>query len=621
LPDIRYSKGKHAMRKISVIAVGVTIILSAFSAVVAGASGPDTMSGFHPAAPAAGAPPKSIPVLDWHELNNGCASTVAVCNASDPESVSTAQLTAELAYLKMQSFHTITPAEYMAWTKGDRSNLPTNPILLVADNGIENFLAGAQPILKSDGFTMAVAVVSGFADGASGSCPEPTYEPGCPTANDNGWDATWTQLRALSPSVYDFILEAGPAGHFVQTYDPNCTAFYACMVPGETSTAYEVRVSADLTTGESEIVKNLGPSRFTAGVWVVPYSDDGYTACTQTNCTPQPYDGSAGWLTAATASAFPVAFVEDAFRNGLQNERFRIDVQGWMSESEFESALTQDVDAGDFTLTNTPATTPLPNPPPPPPTSTNPVASIPVLSLDSTTMSATQIEGELAYLQAEGYNSISAATYVSWAADSVVALPANPILLTVTGGDNVVLEAITPYLYSDGYSAVDFVSTQQADAGGGSATWTQLSLLNSAAWQFSFSSGAAGGSLVATDPTTCNIYYACEAPGETATTFENRVTNEIGSGRTELDNDLWMQTVNDSLWMAPFDDAGQSGAEYNGPAGWLSLWASWVFPVIFVTGGAGADNEHYVLELNGDTSEATFQATLASDLASGMFSG
>jgi hypothetical protein len=221
---------------------------------------------------------------------------------------------------------------------------------------------------------MAVAVITGFADGASGTCKEPAFEPGCPASNKN-WDATWTQLKALSTSVYSFITEAGTAGHFVQTYDPNCTAFYACLVPKETTAAYESRVAHDLSAGQAEIASTLGAAHFNSGLWVVPYSDDGYPACSGPSCTPQAYDGPSGWLPSWTASTFPVAFVEDAFRNGLQHERFRIDVQGWMTQTEFQSTLSQDLALGDFTLTNTPPPTPL---------------------------------------VAQGYNTISAASYASW---------------------------------------------------------------------------------------------------------------------------------------------------------------------------------------------------------------
>jgi hypothetical protein len=327
----------------------------AVAALASSASALFVSAGAAVAAPAATTPPSSpasIPVLDWHELNNGCDPSAPVCNAADPESVSTAQLTAELSYLKAQGYQTITPAQYKAWAKGQPVTLPAKPVFLVDDNGIENFLAGAEPVLAADNFTMAVAAISGFADGAAGKCAEPKYQPGCP-ADNQYWDATWAQLKALPSSVYSFIVEAGAAGHFVQDYDPNCTAFYACKVPGETAAAYEQRVASDLSGGQSEIVSKLGSDRFTAGLWVVPYSDAGYQACSGVSCTPQSSDGPAGWLPSWTAANYPVAFVEDAFRNGIQNERYRIDVQGWMTESEFETMLNQNLASGYFTRAHT----------------------------------------------------------------------------------------------------------------------------------------------------------------------------------------------------------------------------------------------------------------------------
>jgi hypothetical protein len=336
------------MRKSLVTAIiVVATIVSSGAALVAGVGASSAGASVAPSEPS------SIPVFDWHELNNGCAPTVPVCNAADPESVSTTQLTAELSYLKAQGYQTITPLQYEQWTEGLNPRLPAKPMFLVDDNGIENFLAGAEPVLASDGFTMAVAVITGFADGSAGVCSEPAYQPGCPVANE-GWDATWAQLRALSPSVYSFIIESGAAGHFVQTYDPNCTAFYACMVPGETVFQYENRVANDLAQGEKEIMNKIDAARFTSGLWVVPYSDAGYPGCSGNACTPQPADGPAGWLASWTASKYKVAFVEDAYRNGIQNERYRIDVQGWMTESEFETQLTQNLASGYFSRTHTP---------------------------------------------------------------------------------------------------------------------------------------------------------------------------------------------------------------------------------------------------------------------------
>jgi hypothetical protein len=249
------------------------------------------------------------------------------------------------------------------------------------------------------------------------------------------------------------------------------------------------------------------------------------------------------------------------------------------------------------------------------------VAAIPVISIDSTTVSVSEAVAGLSYLKAQGYNTISAATYVSWAEGLLPALPTDPLLLTVTGDNESFLAGISPDLVSDGFSAVDFVSTQHADAGGASATWAQLAALTPAAWQFSFSAGAAGATLVASDPITCNIYYACEATGETATTYETRVANEVGAGRLELDNGLWMQTVNDYLWSVPFGDVGQAGQVSSGPSGWLPLWASYVFPVVFVTSGASGDNEHDVLAVSGSSTLTGLETALTQDLSNGSFNG
>jgi hypothetical protein len=294
-----------------------------------------------------------IPVLVYHELNNGCAPTAAACNAKDPESVSTAQMTAELSWLHSQGYRTVTLTQYLAWLKGDTSGLPTKPLLLTFDNGIGNLLQGAIPILQSLHYSAVPFLVSGFADGAAGVCHDTPIsgqsaintEPECPTAN-YGWDLTWAQLQALPTSVYQFSLEAGPSGHFVQTYDPDCYQFYACMAHGETVAQYQARVQADQNTGISEIKKHL--KNVNVNAWVVPYSDLGYPRCSQSNCTPQNSDGPTGWLQSEAAGKFQAVFVEDANRNGVMNERFRFDVNGWMTQSEFQTMLSGDIAAGSF---------------------------------------------------------------------------------------------------------------------------------------------------------------------------------------------------------------------------------------------------------------------------------
>jgi hypothetical protein len=295
----------------------------------------------------------NIPVLVYHELNNGCAATTAVCNATDPESVSTAQMTAELSWMHAQGYQTINLTQYLDWLKGNTAGLPAKPLLLTFDNGIGNLLQGAVPVLQSFHYSAVAFLVSGFAYGAVGVChgtpianqPAINTQPGCPVDN-YGWDLTWAQLRALPTSVYQFSLEAGPSGHFVQTYNPNCYQFYACMAPGETVAQYQARVQADQNTGISEIKGHL--KNVDVNAWVVPYSDLGYSRCAQSDCTPQNSNGPAGWLQSEAAGKFRAAFVEDASQNGVMNQRFRFDVNGWMTRAEFQSMLNADIAAGSF---------------------------------------------------------------------------------------------------------------------------------------------------------------------------------------------------------------------------------------------------------------------------------
>jgi hypothetical protein len=301
--------------------------------------------------------PASIPALVYHEIDNGCTPVAAQCNATDVEASSERQVADEFAYLYSHGYRTITGAQYVAWAKHERVALPAKPILLTDDNGIGNFLEYAQPLLQRYGFTLVAFIVTGFADGAAGNCAPAVHvddqgkpgvislQPGCPQADEN-WDLTWPQLRALGPA-YSFGLEAGSSGHYVQSYDHACQVFYACKLPGETTAAYEKRVRSEQAKGLAELDANL-PGRVNNAMWVVPYGDLGYKRCPQQSCTPQPSDGPKGWLVRYAAARYPVVFVEDAFRNGVEHEHFRFDVQGWMTATYFEHTLTADIAHGEF---------------------------------------------------------------------------------------------------------------------------------------------------------------------------------------------------------------------------------------------------------------------------------
>jgi hypothetical protein len=294
---------------------------------------------------------RNVPVLVYHEMNNSCAASAPVCNSGDPESVSTAQFTAEMASMVKAGYHTVSMAQYTAWLANGQTKLPVKPFLIIADNGIFSFLDGAQEILARDGYTATAAIVTGFADGASGQCAPKingiNVQPGCPSTNKY-WDATWAQLAGLDPHVWSFILEAGPSGHYVQDYDARCRMFDTCKLPGESNVAYQARVSTELASGLTALKAHLPASQVDTHAWVAPYSDLGYPRCRLADCTPQDSTGPAGWLPAYAASLFSAVFVEDASRNAIDNERFRYNVSSHDTEKYFEATLAAFISAGDF---------------------------------------------------------------------------------------------------------------------------------------------------------------------------------------------------------------------------------------------------------------------------------
>jgi hypothetical protein len=280
-----------------------------------------------------------VPVLVYHEMDNDCPASGATCPSHDYETVSTAQFTAEMQWMHSQGYQTISLAQYLAWLRDKATPLPSKPFLITVDNGITDFLEDAQPILYHYRYTATSFIVTGFADAASGVCGPRidgvNVQRGCPASSGQGWDATWAQLRALSPAVYSFGIEAGADAHYQQTYDADCYAFDACKLPGETDAAYVSRVQSEYKKGIAEAEAELG-ARFNPDAWVVPYSDLGYTC--PGGCTAyENYDGPTGWLISYAATTYRATFVQDPTRNGIRSERFRYEIHNTTTLSQFET--------------------------------------------------------------------------------------------------------------------------------------------------------------------------------------------------------------------------------------------------------------------------------------------
>jgi hypothetical protein len=287
-------------------------------------------------------PAAHVVVLAYHALGDGCAAAEPTCRSKDFESVSADQFKAEMAWLYVKGYHTVTMDQYLRWLGNQKTPLPPKPILLVDDNGDSDFLLGAEAVLYHYRFTVTADLDTGFNMAATtGYCLPKRVAPNGNAYNvqqncggPNTWNATWSQLEALSPQVYNYVLEAGPSGHYVQAYDKDCTAYYACEMPGETASAYEARVEADMHAGFLALAKYL-PGRVSNDAWVVPYSDLGYGCSKQLGCAYEHYTGAHKWLIRYAQAHFAAIFVQDPYRNGLRNERFRFEVHNTTTLRQF----------------------------------------------------------------------------------------------------------------------------------------------------------------------------------------------------------------------------------------------------------------------------------------------
>ena len=262
----------------------------------------------------------SIPVISWHQMDNGCKATATLC--TDPDyagtNVTQRQFYNEINWLYAHGYRTVTTAQYVAWAGGENVLLPAKPVLLTADDGIANFYAGATPVLKHFGFTMVSMVASGFAQGAQDK--ERQYQ---------GWDATWTQLRSLPSDVWQFAFHAGPEGHVAQ--QGHCHYFYTCQRTGESDAAYQARVTADISAGIATEQRELG-DRVNTELWAVPYND-----LAQDNTEPQSGTDPAKWLLDYAEQKFSVVFVDG--QTTRNNQHYRYEVHGTDSLAFFAEQI------------------------------------------------------------------------------------------------------------------------------------------------------------------------------------------------------------------------------------------------------------------------------------------
>jgi hypothetical protein len=306
---------------------------------------------------------------------------------------------------------------------------------------------------------------------------------------------------------------------------------------------------------------------------------------------------------------------------------------------------------------------------------TGPIQKVPVLnyhgiigpldaSPDLYDQTPAQADQELAYLKANGYQSLTVEQYQTWVATG--ALPAGitkPVLITVDDGLTDQL-AWDPLLQKYGLTAVLYVVTGFADNNTPGAddpvsnmSWQQIqTLAANGRWQIGFHAGRYGHAEFG-DPTNtitlapgqvqrysaaCGSYYSClgsittttgagatrkvTTAAETAAQFQAQVAAEIQAGLAELKQQVPSASL--ASWACPWNDCGQWTNLYNDPSGtvqsWLPGFASSTFPIVFTqtnpvtyalaSGTVGALNGYhrrYRFEVHTDTTIAQFAATLS----------
>ncbi len=256
----------------------------------------------------------------------------------------------------------------------------------------------------------------------------------------------------------------------------------------------------------------------------------------------------------------------------------------------------------------------------------------------------TEADQQLAYLKANGYQSVTLEQYQQWLAGANIGV-AKPILITVDDGLRSE-KAWDPVLAKYGFKAVMFVITgfvdnqTPGDSDPNNMSWADVqALAASGRWQIAFHAGKYGhgdsydsgakiGSLSWTS--SCPYFYSCFGMAkknkfETFADYKAAVTQDVQQGVAELKQKVPSASL--AAIAMPFNDAGQWTNLYNDPSGqaqaWMPGFFASQFPIVFTqtnpityqfasgtVGALTAYNRRYRFEVHTDTTIAQFAAAL-----------
>ncbi|HBB67050.1 MAG: hypothetical protein A2X28_10470 [Elusimicrobia bacterium GWA2_56_46] len=134
-------------------------------------------------------PHPRIPVLVYHKIAEPSAFDVNSNTCVTPENFLN-----QMKLMALLGYRTADPEEYLKARLGLSARLPKKPFLITFDDAFESVLTRALPVLKSNGFSAALFMVSSgfgksaFWDGEAADSPNRLLSPsGLRTLRDEGW--------------------------------------------------------------------------------------------------------------------------------------------------------------------------------------------------------------------------------------------------------------------------------------------------------------------------------------------------------------------------------------------------------------------------------------------------
>ena len=197
-----------------------------------------------------GRPTYGVPVLVYHGIGRDTTDT-----ADSKYVISRTNFAYQMRALSAAGYHAITTAQLAEYLHSSNpSLLPKRPVLITFDDGREDAMIQADPILKATGMKATMFVIGA--------------DPG----KASFYYATWSALSNYASNGRWELANHTDQLHHIEDVNGVPTSDLVRLDPGETIAEYKQRIGADLDADESAIDQN-SPDHAIA--FAYPYGDWG----------------------------------------------------------------------------------------------------------------------------------------------------------------------------------------------------------------------------------------------------------------------------------------------------------------------------------------------------------